>query len=59
MESRKINAGYTPEQDFDSFSISYSMGGMTININDSDCGNCKYTASKKTDARTVSMSIAF
>ena len=46
-------------QDWSSISLSYSMGGMTININDSDCGNCKYTASKKTDARTVSMSIAF
>jgi len=47
------------EQDWDSISASYSMGGMTININDSDCGNCSYTEQKSQSATTVSMSIAF
>ena len=58
-ESKKVNAGWSPESDYDSFSLSYSMGGMTINIADADCSNCSYTNAKSQDERTISMSIAF
>ena len=46
-------------QDWDSLSASYSMGGMTFNIADSDCGNCSYTSGRKIDETTVSLTVAF
>jgi outer membrane protein OmpU len=47
------------DQDFDSISLSYTVGGMTFGIADADCGNCSYTASRSQDETTVSLSIAF
>ena len=47
------------EQDFDSISVSYSMGGMTFGIADADCSNCSYSAGTSIDETTVSLSIAF
>jgi len=58
--SRTASDGLRTEQDFDSVSASYSMGGMTVNIADSDCGNCSYQyAGRSQDATTVSLAIAF
>ncbi len=57
--SKTAADGLRTEQDFDSISASYSMGGMTINIADSDCSNCSYSANRSTDATTVSLAIAF
>jgi len=60
--SRKTSAGIafrSIEQDWDSLSASYSMGGMTLNIADSDCGNCSYTSGKSESGTTVSMTVAF
>ena len=47
------------KQDLDSISLSYSMGGMTINVVDADCSNCSYTANKSQDERAVTLAIAF
>ncbi len=47
------------EQDWDSISASYSMGGMTINVADSDCGNCSYTSARSQSETTVSLTVAF
>ena len=47
------------EQDFDSISLSYSMGGMTINVADSDCSNCSYSIGRSQSETTVSLSVAF
>ena len=58
-ESAKIGAGYQKESEYDSLSLSYSVGGLTLNIADADCTHCKYTVDKKQNERTVSMSIAF
>ncbi len=58
-ESKKVNAGWSPESDYDSFSLSYSMGGMTIGIADADCSNCSYASGQNESARTISMTIAF
>ena len=58
-ESRKLNSGYSYDQDWDSISASYSMGGMTINIADSDCSNCSYGTTQNQDETTVSLTIAF
>ena len=47
------------EQDFDSISLSYSMGGMTLGIADADCSNCSYTSGRSQDETTISLSVAF
>jgi hypothetical protein len=46
-------------QNFDSISLSYSMGGMTIGIADADCSNCSYSKGRSIDETTVSLSVAF
>jgi outer membrane protein OmpU len=46
-------------QDWDSVSLSYSMGGATLNIADSDCGNCNYTSGRGESERTISLTVAF
>ena len=43
LESRKSSNSTDVDQDFDSISVSYSMGGMTINLADSDVSNSAYT----------------
>jgi len=55
-ESRKVNQNAWADnaQEWDSISASYSMGGMTINIADSDCSNCSYTAGQSIDETVVS-----
>ena len=62
-ESRKNAAsgayGANTRQEWDSLSASYSMGGMTFNIADSDCTNCSYTNGRKIDETTVSLTVAF
>jgi outer membrane protein OmpU len=60
-ESQKLNAGGVAgkDADYDSISLSYSMGGVTINVADATCDNCSYTANKSQDERSISMSIAF
>jgi outer membrane protein OmpU len=50
---------YSVAQDFDSISLSYSMGGMTFGIVDADCGNCSYSLGRKQDETSVSLSVAF
>ena len=47
------------DQDFDSVSLSYTAGGMTIGIADADCSNCSYTNNRKQNETTVSLSVAF
>jgi outer membrane protein OmpU len=60
IESLKMpDEGTTMEQDFDSFSVSYSMGGMTLSLADSDCGNCSYNSGRSRTATSVSMAVAF
>ena len=58
MESRRVN-GMDVEQDFDSISLSYSVGGMTIGIADADVSNASYTSGRAMDETSISLSIAF
>ena len=53
------NQAVRSDQDWDSVSASYSMGGMTINVADSDCGNCSYTSGRSQSETTVSLTVAF
>ena len=62
LEARRsggANGASSVEQDFDSISLSYSMGGMTIGVADADCGNCSWTEGRSQDETTVSLSVAF
>ena len=59
IESRKSSEAGEIEQDMDSVSVSYTMGGMTIGILDSDSDNDSYSSGVSKSARSVSMSIAF
>ena len=57
-EPKESEAGEI-NQDLDSISISYTMGGMTIGILDDDSSNDTYSSGSSKSARSVSMSIAF
>ena len=59
LESRKSQRGTDIDQEFDSISVSYSMGGMTIGIADADVSNASYTSGRSMDETSVSLSIAF
>ena len=59
LESRKSSRGTDVDQEFDSISVSYSMGGMTIGIADADVSNSSYTSGRAQDETSVSLSIAF
>ena len=59
IDSRKSAESTDVEQDFDSVSLSYTSGGMTIGVLDADCGNCSYTDSRDQSARSIQMTIAF
>ena len=62
LEARRSGGAHSAsssEQDFDSISLSYTMGGMTIGIADADCSNCNWTETRSQDETTVSLSIAF
>ena len=57
--SQENLVGTDIDQDFDSISVSYSMGGMTINLADADVSNAEYTSGRAVDETSVSLSIAF
>ncbi len=59
IEARKASNASDVTQDFDSISLSYSMGGMTLNIADSDVSNASYTKDRAVDATSISLAIAF
>jgi hypothetical protein len=59
IESAKEQSSGEVEQDLESISISYTMGGMTIGILDADSSNDSYSSGSSKSARSVSMSIAF
>ena len=59
IESEKSQEGTFVEQDMDSISISYTMGGMTIGIVDAEADNAAYTVGRTQSARSVSLSVAF
>ncbi len=59
MDSRKVVGGTDIEQDFDSISLSYTVGGMTIGVADAEVSNAAYTSGRTADETSVSLSIAF
>ena len=63
IESDKERLGQsgaeTVSQEFDSISLSYTAGGMTIGILDADVDNASYTSAREQSARAVQMTVAF
>jgi len=47
------------DQDFDSISLSYTAGGMTIGVADAEVDNASYTSGRTQSATVVQMTIAF
>tara|TARA_Y100000590_G_scaffold240974_1_gene270980 strand:- start:3515 stop:4540 length:1026 start_codon:yes stop_codon:yes gene_type:complete len=63
IESRESNSDHLTaadvEQNFDSISLSYTSGGMTIGILDAEADNSSYTSGRNTSARAIQMTVAF
>jgi outer membrane protein OmpU len=59
IESNKNSDGTNVDQEFDSISLSYTAGGMTLGVLDSDVDNASYTSAREQSARAVQMTIAF
>jgi hypothetical protein len=59
LESRESKEASDVDQEFDSISVSYSVGGMTIGIADADVSNASYNTGRAVDETSVSLSIAF
>ena len=59
IESTKNVDGTNIDQDFDSISLSYTVGGMTIGVLDSEADNASYTEGRTQSARSVQMTVAF
>ena len=58
-EHNTEKSGTSVDQEAESVQASYSMGGMTINLADSDVSNASYTSGRGIDATSVSLAIAF
>ena len=59
-ESAKLGSGGAGiTQEWDNISLAYTMGGMTIGVSDSDCGNCSYTSGVSQDETILNLTIAF
>ena len=59
IESNKNVDGTDVDQDFDSISLSYTVGGMTIGVLDAEADNASYSAGRTQSARSVQMTVAF
>ncbi len=61
IESDDNNAGSAANvtQDFESVSISWSVGGMTIGLADASVDNASYTVGNNSDETSISLSVAF
>ena len=60
IESLKDSTnGANVTQDMESISLSYTSGGMTIGVLDSDADNASYSSGRTQSARAIQMTIAF
>ena len=60
-ESRKSHTGTSASvtQDWDSISLSYTMGGMTIGVVDQEVDNSTYTTARTSGETAIQMTVAF
>ena len=59
IEGVKNADGVNVEQDFESISLSYTSGGMTIGVLDADADNASYSSGRTQSARSIQMTVAF
>jgi outer membrane protein OmpU len=59
IESNKNADGLNIDQDIDSISLSYTMGGMTLGVLDAEADNAAYNTGRTQTATSVQMTIAF
>ena len=60
-ESRRSHTGTSAAvtQDWDSISLSYTMGGMTIGVVDQEVDNSTYTTARTSGETAIQMTVAF
>ena len=57
--TKQADASGEVEQETDAINIGYTIGGMTIGIQDASTDNSNYTLNTKNDTRTLGISVAF
>ena len=57
--TKHVNIATTVEQETDAINLAYTVGGLTIAIQDASTDNYGYTAASKDDTRTLSLKTAF
>ena len=58
-ESYKHNNTGAPDQETDALNLGYTMGGMTIGIQEASTDNANHVKDAKDDSRTIGLSVAF
>ena len=53
------SGGQNIEQETDAINVGYTMGGMTIGLQDASTDNANFTKNAKDDTRTLGISVAF
>lgn len=56
---RHNNATVNPEQETDAINIGYTVGGMTIGLQEASTDNAGWVQSAEDDSRTIGISVAF
>ncbi len=56
---RSLDTSVNPEQEITAFNIGYSVGGMTIGIQDASTNNAGWVLDAEDDSRTIGISVAF
>lgn len=57
--TKHSNDGVNDEQETSAINLSYTVGGLTIGLQDAQTDNYGYTANSKDDTRTISLKTAF
>jgi hypothetical protein len=56
---KQVDTANEVEQETDALNLGYTMGGMTIGIQDASTDNSGYVLNSKNDTRTIGISVAF
>ena len=57
--TKQIDSANEVEQETDALNLGYTIGGMTIGIQDASTDNSGYVLNTKNDTRTIGLSVAF
>jgi hypothetical protein len=57
--ARHADATVNPEQEITAINVGYTVGGMTIGLQDAETDNANWVVDAKDDSRTIGISVAF